>query len=33
MFDMQHSYIPMEDGEYDAELVLETTTPISFLWN
>ena len=21
------------DGEYDAELVLESTTPISFLWN
>ena len=33
MFDMKHSYIPMEDGEYDAELVLEATTPISFLWN
>ena len=26
-------YIPMPDGEYDAELVLESTTPISFLWN
>lgn len=23
----------LPDGEYDAELVLESTTPISFLWN
>ena len=26
-------YVPLPDGEYDAELVLESTTPISFLWN
>ena len=26
-------YVPLEEGEYDAELVLESTTPISFLWN
>lgn len=25
--------VPLPDGEYDAELVLETTTPISFLWS
>ena len=25
--------IPLPDGIYDAELVLESTTPISFLWN
>ena len=28
-----NAYIPLPDGEYDAELVLESTTPISFLWN
>ena len=27
------NYVPLEEGEYDAELVLESTTPISFLWN
>ena len=32
-FAMDHAYIPLNDGEYDAELVLESTTPISFLWN
>ena len=26
-------YVPREEGEYDAELVLESTMPISFLWN
>ena len=30
---MEHEYIPLKDGEYDATLVLEKTTPISFLWN
>lgn len=25
--------LPLPDGSYDAELVLESTTPISFLWN
>ena len=33
IFEMDHKYIPMDSGEYDAELVLESTTPISFLWN
>ena len=33
VFEMDHAFIPMDDGEYDAELVLETTTPINFLWN
>lgn len=33
VYEMDHAYIPMNDGEYDAELVLESTTPISFLWN
>ena len=28
-----NAYIALPDGEYDAELVLESTTPISFLWN
>ena len=27
------NYLPLPDGSYDAELVLESTTPISFLWN
>ena len=27
------NYIPLPEGTYDAELVLESTTPISFLWN
>ena len=26
-------YLPLPDGEYDAELVLESTTTISFLWS
>lgn len=26
-------YIPLPDGEYDAELILESVTPISFLWS
>lgn len=33
VFEMEHQYIPMDEGEYEAELVLESTTPISFLWN
>ena len=33
LFEMEHSYLPLADGEYDAELVLESTTPIRFLWN
>ena len=31
--DPQQDYLPPPEGEYDAELVLESTTPISFLWN
>ena len=30
---MDNSSLTLPDGEYDAELVLESTTPISFLWN
>lgn len=30
---MDHSYIGGPSGEREAELVLESTTPISFLWN
>ena len=30
---MEHEYVPLPDGTYEAELVLESTTPISFLWN
>ena len=33
VFEMDPLNYPMKDGEYDAELVLESTTPISFLWN
>ncbi len=33
IINMARSYYPLPDGEYDAELVLESTTPISFLWN
>ena len=33
IIDMEHDYIPLRNGSYDAELVLESTTPISFLWN
>lgn len=33
MFVMDRENAVMVDGEYDAELVLESTTPISFLWN
>ena len=32
-FEMDPLKYPLNDGEYDAELVLESTTPISFLWN
>ena len=32
-FSMEHEYIPLDEGEYDAELVTESKTPISFLWN
>ena len=32
-FEMEHQYLPLPDGEHEAELVLESTTPISFLWN
>lgn len=33
IIDMENDYIPLQSGTYDAELVLESTTPISFLWN
>ena len=32
IIEMDHDQIPLKDGEYDAELVMESTTPISFLW-
>ena len=32
-FQMEHDPLSLSDGEYDAELVLESTTPISYLWN
>ena len=32
-FDMDPLNYPLNDGEYDAELVLESSTPVSFLWN
>ena len=31
--EMDKDYLNLPDGEYDAELVLETITPIRFLWN
>ncbi len=33
LFEMEHEIIPLPEGEHDAVLVLESTTPISFLWN
>ena len=33
IIEMNQGYVPFPDGTYDAELVLESTTPISFLWN
>ena len=33
VFEMDQTRYPLADGEYDGELVLESTTPISFLWN
>ena len=33
IIDMDNDFIPLQSGTYDAELVLESTTPISFLWN
>ena len=33
IFQMNKQYLPLPNGECDAELVLESTTPISFLWN
>ena len=32
-FRMDTQLLQMKDGEYDAELVLESASPISFLWN
>lgn len=31
--EMEHSLLSQKEGEYDALLILESTTPISFLWN
>lgn len=33
MIDLDNGNLKWPDGEIDAELILETTTPISFLWN
>ena len=33
LFELENDYLGLPDGTYDAELVLESTTPISFLWN
>ncbi len=33
IIEMDKTIYPLTDGEFDAELVLESTTPISFLWN
>ena len=33
MIQMDKVSYPLTDGEFDAELVLESTTPISFFWN
>ncbi len=30
---MEKEVLTIPDGDYDAELVLESSTPISFLWN
>ena len=30
--EMESYYIPLPDGEYDGEVIVEETTPISFLW-
>ena len=33
LVEMEREYLNLPDGTYEAELVLESTTPISFLWN
>ena len=33
LFEMDQSTVYLSDGIYDADLVLESATPISFLWN
>lgn len=33
LFDMENEDLGLPNGVYDGELVLESTTPISFLWN
>ena len=30
--EMKSYYIPLPDGEYDGEVIIEKTIPISFLW-
>ena len=32
-FEMDNKPVSIEDGTYDGEIVVETSTPISFLWN
>ncbi|MBE7070524.1 MAG: hypothetical protein E7386_08490 [Ruminococcaceae bacterium] len=31
--EMDNQHLPIPDGEYDVVVVIEDTTPISFLWN
>jgi len=33
LISMDNPNLILHDGEYDAQLVVESTTPISFLWN
>jgi len=33
IFEMDHEMLPVPDGEHDAKLVIDSTTPISYLWN
>ena len=33
LFEMNRKHLNLPDGTYDGELVLESTRPISFLWN
>ena len=30
---MEVSYLPLPDGNYDAEIIVESIKPLSFLWN
>ena len=33
IYEMDQIDYPLTDGEFDAELIVESTTPISFFWN